>query len=290
MKFGYACINLTVPTKFRTCRLKTVEEKGLEYVKELTLSNFTQTLDAVRWNIQHDILFYRLSSDLVPFATHSVNDWEWWNDPDVLAITEEIKLLQETYDLRLSAHPGQYNVLNSPNPSVIKNTMNDLDYHAKMLTAVNGQDMILHIGGVYGDKELAIKRFAENYTLLSDDVKSLLRIENDDKSFTLKDVIHVHKLTGAPICFDIHHHNCNHGEDRLEEMLPEVWSSWGSKKPKCHISSGKNHSQDRSHHNLILEDDLLALLSLIGEREADVMFEAKLKEQSVLPHLHLQKI
>ena len=290
VKFGYACINMTLPTRFRTCRLKTAQEKGLEYVKELTLSNFQQTLDAVRWNIQHDIYFYRLSSDLVPFATHEINDWEWWEDQEVLSITNEIKNLQEKYELRLSVHPGQYNVLNSPNPSVINNTINDLAYHKKILEAVNGQDMILHIGGVYGDKDLAIKRFAENYLKLSVGIKNLLRIENDDKSFTLSDVVRVHHLTGAPICFDIHHHNCHHNKDKLDPLLQIVWESWGDSVPKCHISSGKNHSTDRGHHNFILEDDLDTLLGLIGQRNVDIMFEAKLKEQSVLPLLHKQKV
>lgn len=290
MKFGYACINLSIPTKFRTCRLKTVEEKGLDYVKELTLSNFQQTLDAIRWNIQHDIYFYRLSSDLVPFATHEINVWEWWDDQDVLSITDEIKQLQIKYDLRLSVHPGQYNVLNSPNSSVIRNTINDLCYHEKIMCAVNGQDIILHIGGVYGDKELAIKRFSENYLMLSDGVKRLLRIENDDKSFTLSDVVQVHHLTGAPICFDIHHHNCHHDDSPLEPLLQVVWESWGDLRPKCHISSGKNHSTDRGHHDLILEEDLDSLLGLIGKRNVDIMFEAKLKEKSVLPLIHKQKL
>ncbi|PPA72287.1 UV DNA damage repair endonuclease UvsE [Jeotgalibacillus proteolyticus] len=288
MKFGYACINLSIPTKFRTCRLKTVEEKGIEYLKELTLSNFHQTLDAVKWNIQHNIYFYRLSSDIVPFATHPINTWEWWEDDEVLSITEHIYELQKRYDLRLSCHPGQYNVLNSPNPSVVENTKKDLRYHERIMNLVGGSDMILHVGGVYGDKESAIERFAENYNGLSDGIKSLLRIENDDKSFTLEDVVKVNSLTGAPVCFDIHHHNCNMGDEELLSLLPAVWKSWGDKKPKCHISSGKSHSTDRSHHNLILEDDLKALLSIIGDQDADIMFEAKLKEQSVLPHLHLQ--
>ncbi|MDG5473034.1 UV DNA damage repair endonuclease UvsE [Jeotgalibacillus sp. ET6] len=289
MRFGYACINLTIPTKFRTCRLKTAEEKGIDYIKELTLSNFSQTLEAVKWNLQNDIYFYRFSSDLVPFATHQINDWEWWTDEDVLEITNEIKALQQNYSMRFSCHPGQYNVLNSKNPAVVTNTINDLTYHERMMNAVNGQDMILHIGGVYGDKEAAIERFAQNYKRLPDGIKSLLRIENDDKSFTLEDVVKVHQKTGAPICFDIHHHNCNPGEEELKPLLNEVWKSWGDKKPKCHISSGKTHSTDRSHHDLILEEDLDAFLGLLDGVDADIMFEAKLKEQSVLPHLHKER-
>ncbi|KIL47454.1 UV DNA damage repair endonuclease UvsE [Jeotgalibacillus campisalis] len=288
MRFGYACINLSIPTKFRTCRLKTAEEKGLEYIKELTLSNFNQTLEAVKWNLQNDIYFYRFSSDLVPFATHPINDWEWWDDQDVLEITNEIKALQLKYSMRFSCHPGQYNVLNSKTSAVVTNTIKDLTYHERMMNAVNGQDMILHIGGVYGDKEEAIERFAQNYELLPAGIKSLLRIENDDKSFTLEDVVKVSRKTHAPICFDIHHHNCNPGEADLTSMLPEVWKSWGDKKPKCHISSGKSHSTDRSHHDLILEKDLDVFLELLGDMDADIMFEAKLKEQSVLPHLHKQ--
>lgn len=283
LKIGYACINSSMKETFRTCRLKTWEEKGNAYIKELALHNFSHTLRIIRWNIEHDIFFYRLSSDIVPFASHPKQTWEWWKDTEIIHITSQIKELQKKHCIRLSCHPGQYNVLNSKNKNVVQTTIKELEYHEQLMTLVGGNDIILHIGGVYGNKEESIKRFATNYQNLSPNIKKRLRIENDDKSFSLIDVIRVHELTGAPICFDIHHHHCYHNEENLEEMLQIVWNSWeGFGVPKVHISSGKEHDLDRSHHEYIHERDFRSLLSYIGNKEIDIMVEAKGKELAVL--------
>lgn len=282
MRLGYACMNTELKTIFRTLRVATAEAEGTGKIKELTMKNLETTLEILRWNLEHDIFFYRASSSIVPLSTHPINDWIWWEDPDVLAITDEIRAIVEEHEMRVSVHPGQYTVLNSPKPEVVRKSIEDLEYHDKLIQLLGGSDIILHTGGAYGDKEAAKQRFAEAYLALSPSIRQRLRLENDDKTFTVRDVLDVNKLCGVPICFDIHHHNCNNDGNPVDytEIL-ETWEGYGT--PKIHISTGKEGFTDLRHHDLVSETDFTELLALLRGTDADIMFEAKLKEQSVLP-------
>ncbi|ANU17769.1 UV damage repair endonuclease UvsE [Planococcus maritimus] len=285
MKLGYACMNTELKTIFRTLRLATAEKEGVGKIKELTIKNMETTLEVIRWNIEQGILFYRASSSIVPLSTHPINDWRWWEDTDFLEIASEIRRLVAEHGIRVSVHPGQYTVLNSPKPEVVRKSIEDLEYHDKLIQLLGGTDMILHTGGAYGDKETAKKRFAKNYLELSASIRQRLRLENDDKTFTLRDVLDVHAMCKVPICFDIHHHNCNNEGEPVD--FSEILTTWeGYGRPKVHISTGREGFTDLRHHDLISEEDFYELLRLVKGYEVDVMFEAKLKEQAVLPFLH----
>lgn len=285
MRLGYACMNTELKTVFRTLRLATAEKEGVEKIKELTIQNMETTLEVVRWNLEQGILFYRASSSIVPLSTHPINDWRWWEDEDFLAIAGEIRRLVDEHGIRVSVHPGQYTVLNSPKPEVVRKSIEDLEYHDKLIQLLGGTDIILHTGGAYGDKETAKRRFADNYSMLSDSIRQRLRLENDDKTFTLRDVLDVHAMCKVPICFDIHHHNCNNDGESVD--FSEILATWeGYGRPKIHISTGREGFTDLRHHDLISEEDFAELLKLVEGYEVDIMFEAKLKEQAVLPFLH----
>ena len=285
MRLGYACMNTELKTVFRTLRLATAEKEGVEKIKELTIKNMETTLEVIRWNLDQGILFYRASSSIVPLSTHPINDWRWWEDEDFLAIAGEIRRLVNEHGIRVSVHPGQYTVLNSPKPEVVRKSIEDLEYHDKLIQLLGGTDIILHTGGAYGDKDTAKRRFADNYLLLSDSIRQRLRLENDDKTFTLRDVLDVHAMCKVPICFDIHHHNCNNDGEPVD--FSEILATWeGYGRPKIHISTGREGFTDLRHHDLISEEDFAELLKLVEGYEVDIMFEAKLKEQAVLPFLH----
>ncbi|MBU9721454.1 MULTISPECIES: UV DNA damage repair endonuclease UvsE [Bacillaceae] len=283
MRLGYACINTTMPTKFRTCRLATYENKGSDIIKELTLNNLINVYEALKWNVKHDILFYRMSTELVPLGSHYKMDWEWWLDNDILLLTDKIKAYKEKHDIRLSMHPGQFTVLSTPREEVLERSFLDLEYHDRLLNLVGGTDMIIHGGGQYGDMDQAKKRYVKNYKLLSTSIKEKLRLENDDKTYALHDVLDIHQECGVPICFDIHHHLCHNNGQALEPMLERVFASWPAPLiPKMHISSGKTHERDRSHHDFVFKQDFNRLLKILDGKNVDVMVEAKLKEQAVL--------
>lgn len=285
MRLGYACMNTELKTVFRTLRLATAEKEGVEKIKELTIRNMETTLEVIRWNLDHGILFYRASSSIVPLSTHPINDWRWWEDEDFLAIAGEIRRLVNEHGIRVSVHPGQYTVLNSPKPEVVRKSIEDLEYHDKLIQLLGGTDIILHTGGAYGDKDTAKRRFADNYLMLSDSIRQRLRLENDDKTFTLRDVLDVNDMCQVPICFDIHHHNCNNDGEPVD--FSEILATWeGYGRPKIHISTGREGFTDLRHHDLISEEDFAELLKLVEGYEVDIMFEAKLKEQAVLPFLH----
>jgi len=103
-------------------------------------------------------------------------------------------------NIRGSMHPGQYTVLNSPNEEVVEKSIMDLEYHCKFLDSLGvdySNKIILHVGGVYGDKISAMERFKHNFNRLSNSLKKRLVIENDDKSYTIEDVlikIHIYNV------------------------------------------------------------------------------------------------
>lgn len=284
MKLGYACLNVTLGLKMRTCRIKTVELEGMAKVKELTLHNLASVLKILQWNHEHNINFFRVSSDIVAFGSHEILTWEWWEDEEVLRLTKEIKALQEKHQMRLSVHPGQYTIINSPNEKVVTNAFRDLEYHYKLINLMGGTDMVLHVGGVYGDKDEAKKRYVENYKKLSPEIKKMLILENDDKSFHVKDVLDINEEIGVPVCFDIHHHYCNPYKDmEINLLLDRVVATWKNiRLPKMHISSGRNSKTDTAHHDYILKEDFNSFIHLLGNRKTDLMFEAKMKELTVL--------
>lgn len=293
MRLGYASINLSIPSRFRTCRLQTVETEGLSKVKELTLHNLGEVLKIVRWNIEQGIGLYRVSSNLVPFGSHPILNWKWWEDEDVLEIAASIKKLRKRYDLRLTVHPGQYTLLSSTSSEVLERSVRDLEYHARLMELIDGDIMVLHAGGAYGDKESAKKRFVDNYSNLDKRVKALLRLENDDKTYNLQDIVDIsfRHSPPIPIIFDIHHHRCNPSEKTLDELLPKVFESWEHVgRLKVHISSGKTSPTDTAHHDFVFEEDFDELLTVMGDRAFDVMLESKNKDLSCLRMIkHLKR-
>lgn len=286
-KVGYACVNEHLkPAKFRSCRLKTVKEKGINHLRDIILHNIDHTYNILEWNVAHHIRMYRVSSDLMPLVTHpdilAAYDWRWYKDHEVVEGLYRIHKFARQEEIRLSMHPDQYTVLNSPKEEVVKNSIDYLEYHAKLLSIIGGKDMIVHVGGVYGDKECALKRFVATYIGLSDEIKSYLRLENDDKSYNIFEVLELSDETGIPVVFDLHHHRCLMDVPISHDLLDQIERTWSLKTPKIHISSGKTGDKDRSHHDFISAKDCRSLCKLYGNRKVDVMVEAKKKEYAAL--------
>lgn len=284
MRLGYACINTTLPTKFRTCRLATYEEKGEAKIKELVVNNLENVLAALKWNVAFNIYFYRISSEIVPLGSHEKMTWEWWKDEEIVQLMGAIKAYKEMHNIRLSMHPGQFTVLSTPREEVLERSFADLEYHDKILELTGGTDMILHGGGKYGDMDGAKERFIMNYQRLSPSIRKKLRLENDDRTYTLPDVLDISETCHVPVCFDIHHHQCHNDGSPLAPMFAKVIESWKTVEGpiKVHISSGKSHEKDRSHHDYVFKQDFVKLMQLVDGVDVDIMVEAKLKEKAVL--------
>ena len=172
MKIGYACLTVGVPeTNFRSCTLKKANRNTLLNIIEYNLNSLENIID---YNIKNNIRLFRISSDLIPFGSSIVNDIPWWDvfSSKLSSIGEKIK----NSGMRVSMHPGQYTVLNSPKEDVVRRAIEDLNYHERVLDSLGvGIDskIILHIGGVYNNKEKAIKDFIDNFQLLDRKINNL---------------------------------------------------------------------------------------------------------------------
>lgn len=283
---GYACLNKTLGTKARTLRLANL---STERVIGPIAQNLDDLLAMLRWNVDHGVRFFRASSDLVPFASHPDFPFDW--EEAFAWRFDEIRRLVKAEGLRVTAHPGQYTVLNSPRENVVEASVAELEYHARLLGLIDPRQgtMTLHVGGAYGDREAAMDRFVENLDRLSDEARARLAIENDDTTFTLAETVALGERTGLPVIVDLFHHRCNPSgatwDEGLVPLLERAAATWGRRVPKLHLSSQKPGTTT-SHADYLLMDDVQTLLDLMdqvgGDAPYDLMLEAKMKECALL--------
>ncbi len=292
---GYVGQNLTLKeTTGRTLRLANLTA---ERVREVTALNLGALRTILEWNVAHGIHFFRVGSSIVPFASHPAFPLDWRAEFD--APLADIRAFAETHDLRLSMHPGQYTVLNSPNPNIVTRAVAELEYHAQFLEAVDpgSGTMTLHIGGLYGEREVALARFGEGFARHSPEAQARLTLENDDKIYGIRDVLELGEALGIPVIFDLFHHKCNPGftdwREDLQPLLERVVRSWGERVPKLHLSSPREPGKI-AHADTIAEEDLRELEALMadvpGDAPYDVMLEAKLKDVALLKLLETPKL
>ena len=289
MRIGYACINMTLGDKKVTTNRgmvrRTFDSKGVKYASELALQNVRDLLTVINWNHQHSINFYRMSSDMFPW----MSEYKFDDLPDISRISNilnGIGTIVSNNNHRLTFHPGPFNVLASPNQDVVTKTVAELDRHAFIMNMIGlpktpFSKINIHVGGAYGNKPDALKRWVDNFSLLHEDTKARLTIENDDKSnmFTVADLMYIHEHTGIPIVFDYHHHNCHNDGMSTEEALKLAVSTWPKDiVPAVHISEPRDDKNFRAHHDYVQNQVQTYDLNL------DLMFESKAKELSVLEY------
>ena len=269
-------------------KLKDEKAKGvrLDRVSRLNIEN---TLRILKYNRAMGIEVYRLTSKLIPLATHcELEGWKY-----SIQFSEELKQLGDYIkenDFRISAHPDHFTILNPVKQEVLKASINDLDYHVKLYEAMGLEDykykLVLHVGGLYGDKHSSIERFKENFDKLPDRIKKRIIIENDDKSYTAVDVLQLCKDLGTPMVLDVHHHSCVNNGESLIELLPDIYKTWDGEQlpPKIHFSSPKSQKEFRSHADFIEYSDFIEFLNIVKafNRDIDIMLEAKMKDKALL--------
>lgn len=285
VRVGYACINLSINKKYRTFRLKTVQDKDIKKIQEVIHHNIILFGDIVHYNIKNNIFVYRLTSDVIPFASNPdlqkiVQGNGILKEPKVINELKRIKDMQEKYNLRLSMHPSQFTVLTSSKEQVIKNSIAEIVWQTELMKQVGGKNIIIHVGGAYGDKVKAIERFKDTFNQYRSQLDvSLLTIENDDKTYNAKDVVSLCKELGLKWVYDFHHERCNPSpEVNIVELLRDYPAD------KYHLSSGIKGAYKPPHADYISKEDYSDLLTLIaqaGIEEADIMFEAKRKNLAI---------
>lgn len=286
MSIGYACLTRGVADlSYKTCRKQNATEENLLSLIEHNLNTLEAMID---YNHQNAIRLFRMSSDIIPFGSDfSVNDLDWSKN-----FKEQFDRIGEKvndYGMRVSMHPGQYTVLNSLNEDVVKRAIDDLTYHTQFIDSLNvdaSHKIILHIGGVYGNKDEAIDRFISVYKKLDQSIKDRLIIENDDRLYTIEDVLSISEQTGAPVVYDNLHHFINPGEslgnDRMWiERAKETWSM-NDGRAKVHYSQQQLNAREGAHSQTVRIKEFMDYYESVKDLDIDIMLEVKDKNLSAV--------
>ncbi|MBK0404096.1 UV DNA damage repair endonuclease UvsE [Adhaeribacter sp. BT258] len=283
MKIGYPCINESLPcTSSSTFRLASFSEERL---LETTARNFACLENILEYNVAHNLLFFRMSSDLVPFASHKICTVDW--QMHFKSTLEKIGRYIQNHGLRISMHPDQFVVLNSPKPEIVENSVRELVYQCEVMDLMqleSSAKLQIHGGGVYGDKPAAMQRFIETYALLPENVKNRLVIENDDRLYSLQDCLFIHEQTGIPILFDNFHHECLNNGEPMHEALALAAQTWQENDGILMMDYSSQALGERKgkHTDQIVEALFREFLLELRGLDLDIMLEIKNKEVSAL--------
>ena len=155
--------------------------------------NLQNTLRIMWFLKAHDIELYRLSATLIPLATHELTqDWAWWDEESLCEIGEKIGRVARMNGYRLSSHLPELCGLTGS--ETFKWAQAYLDYHQRLFNMMGLDEttkIILHLGGAYGDKDKALKTAIKNLEQLSSWARARIVLENDDRTFTIEDVLQV---------------------------------------------------------------------------------------------------
>ncbi len=297
--FGYACINMELSTLPKSKRVttnrsmirRTFDEKGKDYAGELALANIRDLLTILKWNKENDINFFRISSNIFPWASEY--------NIEELKQFEKIKLaasmagdFAKSNSMRLTSHPGPFNKLCSPKENVVKNTITDLSIHGILFDLMGLErspynKINIHVGAAYDCKKTALNTFCRNFDKLPDSVKSRLTVENDDRpslysTHELYDGIF--KTIQIPIVFDYHHHKFRNDGESEEDALLFASDTWGGIKQVVHYSESKRDEVGDSKIKENAHSDYIYNFFSDYGLDLDVMIEAKAKEKALLKY------
>ena len=291
---GYACINMELSSRKikvstnRTMRKDTFQQKGIAYASEIALQNCKDLLTILKWNARHDIHFFRMSSEIFPWASeYNLEDLKDFDK--IEEVLYQCGLFASENNIRLSMHPGPFNKLCSPNEQVVLNTIRDLEIHGQLMDLLiqprsPWAKINIHVGGAYNDKPMALANFCKNYARLSDAVKTRLTVENDDKEslYSTKELYDgIFKQIGIPIVHDYHHHTMCTGGLSQQDAVELALQTWGDVVPVVHYSQSRSvEHNDPKIKPQAHSDSYWEPIDTYGHR-MDVMLECKAKEQGL---------
>ena len=286
---GYACLTVAVPgTTIKNCMQKSATP---EHLMTLIGHNLHALEKIIDYNIKNQIVLFRISSDLIPFGSSLAYDLPW--ETAFGEILSRIAGKIRRSGMRVSMHPGQYTVLNSPDPGVVLRAGADLSYHAKVLDSLGlsrEHKIVLHLGGVYGDKRLAKDRFLTAWQDLPQGVKDRLVLENDGVSYTIADVLETAQTAQIPVIYDNLHNACNPSPGDLPDLhwikaCAPTWKN-GHGRQKIHYSQQAAGKKIGAHSETIGLTEFLDYYQPLAALDLDIMLEVKDKNISALKCLN----
>ena len=315
LQLGLCCMHTFLRKKnifcSRTLRLVTIEQKGIDCLLEKSLQNCNDLLTMIEWCVKTKtkgagnavpVRVMRISSDMLPHISNPKLATDVYDKvmATVDPVLKKAGLLVRKYGIRITFHPGQFNVVGTPHEDKFENTISELKWHAEFLDRMgcdNDSVMVVHGGGMYGNKPETMKRWVVNFSRLPKSVQRRLVLENCEKCFNIKDCLWVSENTKKngiqiPVVFDTHHYDCyeqmhpdeTFHEDGASHYIPAILETWKNRniKPKFHVSEQCCGKQVGAHSDYI-ENIPLYLLEIPSKynTQIDIMIEAKLKEQAI---------
>jgi len=235
---------------------------------------------------------------------------EDWNSYNNLVfgyeLIQRIGIYCQKYNIRLTMHPGHYNQLGSNTENIIQNTFVDLSWQGLLLEIMsiganhyitknnlsvtnifNHGTLCIHGGGTYGNKKETLDRWKQNFQKLPNYVKNRIAVENDEKCYSVEDLLPLCEEINIPLIFDFHHYNCwahyntdNTKQKSIAKLLPDILKTWERRNmlPKFHLSDQAINKKVGAHHDFVksIPDELLLLMK--SGYKFDIMIEAKAKE------------
>jgi UV DNA damage endonuclease len=283
MRVGYACVNTQLPSASRTLRLANVSEGR---VRELVAGNLDALEAILRWNLEHGLLVFRISSETVPFGSHEANAFRWWEE--LAERLSELGALMIDAGMSISTHPGQFTVLGSPREDFVAASVAEVEYHARLLAAFEldpSHKVVVHVGGVYGDARAAADRFALAFERLSPSARARLVLENDER-WSLEEVVALARQLGVPVVFDAFHHELRPSLPELSVreavlLAGETWAAPDGRQ-EVHFSTQAPGRRPGAHAETIDLDAFARFAEEVGDLELDCVLEVKDKERSAL--------
>ncbi|MBU5483107.1 UV DNA damage repair endonuclease UvsE [Clostridium sp. MSJ-11] len=284
MKIGYACIPMGINAK--TTRSFIIRNFTYDRFYTCVKENLSDLEKILKYNIDNKIYMFRISSDIIPFGSHEINDIDWWN-----IFNEELSNIGKyigNNDIRVSMHPGQYTVLNSLSEDIVNRSIKDIEYHTMFLDSLGvnySNKIVLHMGGAYGDKKLSMERFKNNFKRLSTSAQKRLVLENDERIFNIDEVIMICESINIPTVFDNLHNKFNPGaNDDINIILKNVAKTWKKEDGniKIHYSDGDESKKHGAHSQHVNTENFINYYNKVKNFPVDIMLEVKDKELSAI--------
>lgn len=264
LRFGLCCVFAAEPIRFRSTTATAAGRRKrpahLARMQELALANAEALQQALEYCQAHAIGSFRVNSQILPLRTHPKVGWQVDDLPDGEQVRKAFRACgayARKHDLRLTFHPDQFVVLNSPKPEVVASSMAELEYQAEVAGWIGADVIMIHGGGAYGDKPAALARLTESIGRLTRSVRAVLALENDDRIFSPRDLLPVCLETGVPLVYDVHHHRCLPDGLTEDDATREALATW-RREPLFHISSpdgGWKAADIRRHAEFIAPAD-----------------------------------
>ncbi|MCU0661013.1 MAG: UV DNA damage repair endonuclease UvsE [Myxococcota bacterium] len=289
LRLGLCCAFVEEPIRFRrtTARYVTGLKPGdrHELLRQIAAHNARALAQAVDWCAAHGVGAFRVNSEILPLSTHPQVGYrleELDQRGELRAAFVEAGCRARRGHVRLSFHPDQFVVLGSSREEVVRSSLAELEHQASVAQLIGAEQLTLHGGGAQGGKPAALERLCRNVTRLSPRARERIALENDDRLYTVRDLLPLCREEGIPLVYDVHHHRCNPDGLSVEEATELAMSTWSGREPWAHLSTPRDgwHRDDpRRHADYIQPSDMPTCW--VGKRMT-LDIEAKAKELAVL--------